>query len=197
MPAVLYGRQVQSQPLFVEAAPFQKLYRAAGESTLIDIQIDEQAAIKALIQDVQCDPVKGQVIHIDFRQVAMEERLRTPVTLKFIGESAAVKDAGGILVKNLDEVLVECLAKDLMSEINVDISALKAIGEKIRIRDLILPPGIIIITEPETIVASVITPQAEEIKEEKPEEKIGEIKTVAEEKKEKEKEKGPKEEKSA
>ena len=99
--------------------------------------------------------------HVDFFQVRMDEEIETEVELNFVGESPAVKEQGGILVKNISEITVKCFPGDLPSEINVAISVLKTFDDRICIKDLKISPKVKIDLEPETVVALVEEPRSE------------------------------------
>jgi len=182
IPAVVYGHGLKTNPLVIEYKPFEKIYLTAGESSLIDLGIDEKDSVKVLIQDVQTDPISGSYLHVDFHQVKMTEKITTEVILDFVGESRAVKELGGILVRNLDQVRIECLPKDLIHSIKVDISTLDTFEKIIRVADLKLPAGIEVKDKQEEVITLVQPPRTEEeLKEleEKPEEaKVEEVEKV-------------------
>ncbi len=188
IPAVIYGKDVPSKNLVVEYLPFSRLYREAGESTLIDLKIDEEAPVKVLIQEVQIDPLTEKFTHVDFRQIKMTEKIKTEALLKFIGEAPAVKELGGTLVRSVDKIEIECLPQNLVHEIEVDVSALKTFEDRIHIKDLKIPAGIKILTDIDTTVATVEAPLSEEeLKKELEtpiEEKVEEVGVVEKEKKE-------------
>jgi len=94
--------------------------------------------------------------------VKMTEKLRTEITLRFIGESAAVKELGGVLVKNLDHIKVETLPVDLVPEIPVDIARLKTFDDLIHVKDLAVPKGITVLDKEDEVVALVTPPRSEE-----------------------------------
>lgn len=186
IPAVLYGRGIENSLLEVDYATFEKAYREAGESSILNLKIGNDAR-NVLIYDVQKDPVTGKYSHIDFYQVRMDEKITVSVPLVFIGESPAVKELAGILVRNFHEIEVEALPNDLPHEIKVDISAIKTFEDHIYVKDLPVPASAEILAGAEEIVASVIAPRSEEELaglEEKPTApvEVGEIKTEAEEK---------------
>jgi large subunit ribosomal protein L25 len=189
IPAVVYGHGAKNQNVAVEYIPFEKLYREAGESSLVDLVIDNEKSVKILIQEVQADPLTGRFIHIDFRQVKMTEKITAEILLKFVGEAKAVKELGGILVKTADKIKVKCLPQDLVHEIEVDLSFLNTFEDFIHIKDLKIPAGLEVLGNPNEPVVNVIPPRSEEelkALEEKVEEKVEEVKVVAEEKKEEE-----------
>ena len=193
IPAVLYGNKVQNQNLTVPRSEFEKTYKAAGASSLVSLVVGEQTPVMVLIQDVQRDPRVNEVQHIDFYQVNMAEKLTAQVQFKFIGESKAVKTLGGILLKNATQVEVRCLPKDLVHEIEVDISGLQTFDDVITIKDITIPAGIEILDDVSNIVVSVTPPVSEEeLKrslEGKPEENVEAVKVEEKGKKEEEEKK--------
>lgn len=161
LPAVLYGHGVAAQSLALSANEFSKVYRKAGESTLVDLAIDGGTPTKVIINDIQRHPLTNAVIHVDLHQVKMTEKLRAEIVLAFAGEPAAVKELGGVLVKNLDHVKVETLPADLVPEILVDVSSLKTFDDVIHVKDLVLPKGIEVLDKADEVVALVTPPRSE------------------------------------
>lgn len=182
VPAVLYGRGIKNVNLSADEKEFEKILKEAGESTLVDLKIDDKKPVKVLIYDVARHPVSDKAMHIDFYQVKMDEKIKTKIQLEFIGQSAAIKDLGGVLVKNFHELEIEALPQDLIHQIEADISKINTFGDHILVKDLMLPKGIKVMAGLDEIVASVVAPREEEavIKEEP---KIEDIKVVSEEKK--------------
>jgi len=183
IPAIVYGHGLKNQNLTVAAVEFNKIFKEAGESSLIDLKIDDKKSIQVLIHDLQYAPVKHTIRHIDFYQVNVAEKITAEVKLKFIGESSAVKEQGGVLVTPLTKVKIECLPKDLIHELEVDTSSLKTFDDAVRVKDLIIPAGIKVLAAADQAVVLVEAPRSEEEiqkLEEKPEEKVGEVKTVKE-----------------
>jgi large subunit ribosomal protein L25 len=162
IPAVVYGRSISSEMIWVNNLDFKRLLKKSGESTLIDLSIDSKVSHKVLIYDTQKDPVDGKFLHVDFFQVNMAEKIETDVELVFVGEAPAVKELGGVFVKNMDEVEVSCLPADLPSEITVDISALKTFEDRIIVKDLKLGKGVEIKLDEETVIALVAPPRGDE-----------------------------------
>ncbi len=183
IPAVLYGHKVKNLNLSVKERDFEKIYKQAGESTLIKINIktdkDEKEKERiVLIYNTEKDPVSDKVIHIDFYQVKMDQEISIEIPLVFINKSDAVETDKGVLIKNLQVVEVEALPQDLPSEIEVDVSVLKTFNDNIYIKDLKIPEKSKIKNNPEDSVASVIPPRTKaelENLEEAPVEKTEEI----------------------
>lgn len=161
-PAVLYGHKIKNINLVIPSKAFEKVYARAGESTLLDLVLDGGTPKKVLVQDVQKDALSGTVIHIDFHEVSMTEKITTEIPLKFIGESKAVKELAGVLVKNMDDLKVECLPSDLVHEIEVDITPLVDFETSIHVKELNIPKGITVLVQPDEVVITAIPPRAEE-----------------------------------
>jgi len=185
IPAVLYGHGVTNQNLILEYLNFERVYNAGGGSSLVDLIIDEEKPLKVLIQDFQLHPLSNRFTHADLRQVKMTEKIKTEIKLIFVGESPAVKELGANFIKSLSELPVECLPQDLVGEIKVDISSLKQFGNVIHIKDIIIPSGIKILSHPEDVVASVAEIKVEEEAPIAVPTDLSQIKTEAEEKREK------------
>lgn len=189
IPAVLYGHNIASQVLAVNVKVFEKAHKQAGASTLVDLKIDGKDPVKVIIQDVAPHHITLKPWHVDFYQVSMTEKLKAKIVLKFVGESPAVKELSGILLKNVQEVEVECLPGDLISEIEIDLSGLKTFDDSIKIKDIPVLPGITILNNPEDSVVFVQPPRVEEeVSVPSETEQIGKIEKVGEKKEEGEEE---------
>lgn len=195
IPAVVYGPGYDSKSLKLNAIEFDKVYASAGNSTMLGLRVDSDEPIQIIIKDVQYNH-KNQIVHIDFYKIDETKKMTAPISLIFIGESEAVEVKKGVLSKNLDFIEVECLPGELVSNIEVDLSALKNIGDSISIKDLALPETFSIKNDDNDSVVSVVEPQKEvepepEAKKEETEEgaKDGEAGDKKEEVKEEEKKK--------
>ncbi|MFZ2193341.1 MAG: 50S ribosomal protein L25 [Candidatus Moraniibacteriota bacterium] len=162
VPAVVYGRGIASKNIWVKLIDFKRLVKKSGESTVIDLEIDKKDERNVLIYETQKDPLRDTYRHIDFFQVNMKEEIETEVELEYVGESEAVKAAGGVLVKSLDMVEVKCLPADLPSSIEVDISVLKTFEDRICVKDLKISAKVKVEIDPETVVALVAPPRSED-----------------------------------
>ncbi len=174
IPAVLYGHGIENQNLAVNTLEFKKLFDEVGTSKLVDLQINDKKAVKILVQDVQYDPIKTEVSHIDFYQIKENEKITTEIELEFIGEAPAVKELGGVLVKTYDAIEIECLPAELekMDKIKVDLSVLKTLSDSVHIRDLQVPAGVRIMVDPEEVVALIEQIAEEKVEEIKPIESV-------------------------
>ncbi len=163
VPAVIYGAGAPSQSVKVKETDFKRVFDSAGESHLIDLAIDNKPGVKVIVKDIQKDFLKDNVIHVDFYQVDMKEKITTEIPLNFIGESKAVKELGGTLIKSIDSINVECLPGDLVDKIDVDLSSLNNFHDFIRLNDLKIPRGIELVSHTDEIVVSVAEPVKEEV----------------------------------
>jgi len=161
IPAVQYGHKKETINLSVKEIDFKKVFKAAGESTLVELVLGDKKGVNVLVHDVQVDPLSGRFTHIDFYQVNMNEEIETDVALDFIGEAAAVKALGGVLVRNLDEVKVKCLPKDLPHSFMIDLAQLVDFDSQIKVSDIKLPAGVEMLETLEAIVATVMRPRTD------------------------------------
>lgn len=168
--AVIYGPEIKENKLIsLNSVEFGKLYEAAGESSIINLTIEGEAKPReVLIKAVDYTPVRDVIRHVDFYQIKAGQKLEVEVELNFVGESSAVKDLGGILVTNMDSLKIRCLAKDMISELNVSLDALKALNDRIAVKDLVVPAGIEVLSNPNEVVAIVTTPEEEKVEEAAP-----------------------------
>lgn len=161
IPAILYGHGIDPQNLEVDSRKFQKLFTGAGYTTMVTLSIEGGAEHPVFIRDVQIHPLKSTITHIDFYKVRMDEAITAKVPLKFIGESTAVKNLSGIFVRNMDELEVEALPKDMPHDIEVDISALVDFENALHVKDIKLPQGVTTHKDAEEVIALVQPPRSE------------------------------------
>lgn len=161
--AVFYGPKQKAEAIFVNYIDFQKVYREAGESSVINLE-GEGKKLQALIQDVTFDSVRYVPIHADFYIVEKGAKIDAHVPLEFDGESEAVKTFGGTLVKVMHELHVEAEATKLPHSITVNLALLKDLDSVIKVGDIKLPAGVALYhTEEDEIVASVAVAKEEDL----------------------------------
>ncbi len=159
IPGVVYGPKQPSVSLAIDKRAFEKTLEEAGESTVINLEgLGE--TMEVLVHDVDFDPVKGGVRHVDFYAIERGKEVTVDVPLEFIGEAPALK-LGGVLTKALHEIEVTCRPSKLPKEIVVDVSSLNTFEDSIRVKDLNLPEGVKAENDPEETVA-VLVPVEEE-----------------------------------
>ncbi len=158
----VYGPKTKNVDLSFAYQEFHKVYVAAGESTLVELEVGEKK-VPVLIHELQFDPVTGNYIHIDFFAPDMTKEVTANVPLRLVGEAPGVKEQGGVLVRNRDHVTVKCLPKDLPHDIEVDISILVNFHDSIMVSQLKVPASVKITDDAETFLISLIPPRAEEV----------------------------------
>ncbi len=164
IPAVIYGRNTQPQNLELKAKEMEDLMQhAISENLLFDLQVSEDARPKrlALLQEIQHHPLSGKMLHVDFHEVAEDEKVTVSVPVETEGEPEGVKTEGGVLEHVLFKVKLRGLIKDLPEVVTVDVSKLK-IGEAIHLGDIKVPQGVEILGDKHVSVISVAAPRTEE-----------------------------------
>jgi large subunit ribosomal protein L25 len=164
VPAVIYGRQDKPQNLEVNSREFTELLNhSASENLLVDLSVESDARAKrlALVQEIQHHPLDGKVLHVDFHEVAENEKVIVMVPLETVGEAAGVKNSGGVLEHTVFKLKVRALPKDLPEQIIVDVSQLE-LGKSIHLGEIQAPAGVEILGEKSISVISVALPRAEE-----------------------------------
>ena len=160
LPAVIYGRAQESTPVAIDRKTFEKIFREAGESTVITLNgLDTPK--EALIHEVTVHPVSGVPLHADFYIIQKGQTVSVAIPFEFEGVSPAVKDHGAILVKVMHELEIECEPKDLPQSIIVDISTLTNIDDKITVGDLKLPASAKVSAGVDEVVAMASAMQEE------------------------------------
>lgn len=159
--AVCYGPKQPSTPIVVDLKEFTKLYKDAGESSVITLK-GLGTDLDVLIHDVQTDVVKGTIIHADLYAIEKGKKVQVHVPVLFVGVSNAVKALGADLVKVLHEIEVEAEAKDLPHEIEVDLTKLAELEDQILVGDIKVPAGVQVLTGPEEVVAIAAKHKEEE-----------------------------------
>lgn len=164
IPAVIYGRQAKPQNLEVNSKEMENLiHHSASENVLVDLAVDNDARPKrlALVQEVQHNPLTGSILHVDFHEVAENEKVTIMVPVETTGEAVGVKTDGGVLEHVLFKIRARALPKDLPEQITVDVSHLK-IGEAIHLGEIQAPPGVELIGDKNVPVIAVAAPRTEE-----------------------------------
>jgi large subunit ribosomal protein L25 len=156
-PAVLYGHGEQTRQLTVDTHELGVLFsRIPVESTIIQLSVEGEGDVRALVREVQIQPSSRRILHVDFYQVHAGERIDVEVPLHFVGAAAGVK-AGGILHPNFNVLPIRCLSEQIPEAIDVDVSALE-IGDSLHASQLVLPAGAITDMDPEAVLCSVTPP---------------------------------------
>jgi large subunit ribosomal protein L25 len=164
IPAVIYGRQAKPQNLEVISKEMENLiHHAVSENVLVDLAVkdDTRPNRLALVQEVQHHPLSGSILHVDFHEVAENEKVTVMVPVETIGEAVGVKTDGGVLEHVLFKIKVRALPKDLPELISVDVSNLK-IGQAVHLGEIQAPAGVELIGDKNIPVIAVAAPRTEE-----------------------------------
>ena len=163
VPAIIYGGKNKPEALQVSKREISlMLSHASGENILVELEIDgEKSGRLALVQEVQHAPLGGDILHVDFHAVSMDEMIEADVPLEPTGIPEGVKTFGGLLEQNIRSLEIECLPRDLPDVITVDVSHLN-IGDSIHVRALPLPSGVTTRVPADLTAFSVLAPTVEE-----------------------------------
>ena len=165
-PANVFGHGIESQAIKVDAVEMGKILAKAGATHMIALNdVSSKGERRVLIKGVQRDPITGKLLHVDFYQVRMKDKVKVEVPLVFQGESPASGRKDLVLLENLRSVEVECLPSDIPESIAVDLSKLAQAGDHLVVRDLTLNDNITVLTSSEEMIARVIRTKAAEVAE--------------------------------
>jgi large subunit ribosomal protein L25 len=165
IPANIYGHNVPSFAIQVPLDDLRHVLRDAGRNDIVYLEVDGGEPRPTFIRDVQRNPVSDAILHVDFLQISLKEKVRLEVPIHLMGVPGAVERLGGILVHGVDHVTVEALPTEVPSYIEVDVSGLEEFDQALHVSDLRPPPGVTILTEPELVVAKVAPPAVERAEE--------------------------------
>jgi len=162
LPAVVYGAAVKAMPVSVDRHAFGQVLAHEGNisSKLIDLKIDGGKSLHVIVKDMQHDPLKGYVQHVDFWAVNMKQAIQTTVPIHFEGDAPGVR-TGGVLMHSVQHINVEALPDQLPEALTYDVSAME-IGDTVHVRDLVAPKGSTILDDPDELVATIVPPVVEE-----------------------------------
>ena len=181
VPANVYGHGVDSASIQVNARDMKKVLTRAGKTDLVSLKItDSKTPVKVLVREVQRNPLTDELLHIDFYQVKMTEKIKAEVPLIFTGEAPALKNKNTSLLRLLDSLPIEALPDALPHSFEVDLSSLEQTDQAIYVKDIRLGDEVTLIGDPEQMVIKVIEVRREAEEEEVEAEMKEEVKAVAE-----------------
>jgi large subunit ribosomal protein L25 len=159
-PANIYGRGVESRAVQAETSTVMHLLRTAGRNAIITLTVQgEDGPRSVMMRSVQRDPVTDRLLHVDFYQVSLTEKMRAEVPLVLVGSAPAVSEFGGVLLQGLDSISVEALPGDIPGHLEVDVSGLEQFDDGVHVKDLVLSPNVVLLSDPELVVAKVAAPR--------------------------------------
>ena len=160
VPGVLYGKEIKSIPLSVSTKEMEKIIAKKGENLFAKLSLDKGGSSEeynVILKEVQRHPYKGTLVHLDFHQVSISEKINTIIPITLIGESKGVA-MGGLIQQQLREINILCLPTDIPDVLEIDITNLK-IGASITVADVQTSGTVEIVEEPSTVIASVLAPR--------------------------------------
>jgi len=158
IPAQLYGKEIAPMSMFLDGQEFANVARHITESMIIDLNLDGKK-YPALMKEIQKETLSGKILHIDFNLVERGQKLHVKVPLHLVGIAKGVRE-GGILEHAIHDIEVECEPDALPEKIEVDISGLEA-NHALHLRDIPIPHGVKLLTNPETVIAIIKFARAE------------------------------------
>jgi large subunit ribosomal protein L25 len=167
LPANVYGKNLSSVALQVKLADFQKVYKEVGTTGLVDLQFDGKAK-PVLIKNLQIDYSSHTLLHADFYQVSLKEKIKAVIKVILTGEAPAVAEKVGLLLQTMNEVEVEALPDKLPEQLEVSIEKLAALDETVTVADLVVPADVTVLTDAGQVLAKITELPAEEPEPEAP-----------------------------
>lgn len=163
LPAVVYGHGYPSQAIQLDAREFALLRRHVGRNALVDLKVGSARATPVLLHAVHEHPVSRKTLHADFYVVKMTQEMTVDVPITAIGESPAIGRLGGTLLHLRETVEVRALPADLPSEIELDVTSLDSFEATLHASDLLMPPRVVLLTDPSEPIARVQSPRVAEV----------------------------------
>ena len=175
-PANIYGQRVDSQAVQVPTDELKHVLKTAGRNEIVYLRLDGDEPRPTFVREIQKNPVTDIILHVDFNQISLKEKVKADVPIHLVGLSPAVDTYGGILMHGLDHVSVEALPTEVPSFLELDVSTLVEINQALHVSDLELPEDVTLLTDAEQVVAKVAPPAVEIVEEVAEEEAVeGEV----------------------
>ncbi len=183
IPAVVYGHRTEPIPLTIEERELRQVLQRVGGNQLIRLQVgDDQATRMVLLREVQREPIKRRLLHVDLYEVVMTERIRAEIPVVLTGASPAVQRGEGLLHHGLEAIEVECLPGDLLPHVEVSLDQLTEVDQEIRVGDLSLGERIEVLSDPDELLVRIIPVETEEAVEEVAPEAESQVEVIKREK---------------
>jgi large subunit ribosomal protein L25 len=159
-PANVYGHRVESQAVEVDSTTLAHTLKVLERNAILSLRIEGEKAVRpVIVREVRRDILNDKILHVDFYQVSLAEKMRADVPLVLVGKAPAVEDLGGILLQGLDSIAVEALPADIPPHIEIDISSLTTFDSSVHVRDLVIDPKVHVLTEGDSVITSVAPPR--------------------------------------
>jgi len=165
-PVHLFGHGIESEALQCDTAQLQRVLAQAGRTKLVDLKLDKaKKPRKIVIREIQRNPQTGDLLHVDFYQVRMAEKIKVDVPIVLVGEAPALKLKENMLVQDLTSLTIESLPDEIPASVELDLSLLTEVEQLIRVKEIILSEGVTVLTDPEHTVVKISSRPVEKIEE--------------------------------
>ena len=155
-PVHLFGHDVESAALQCDAAQLQRVLAQAGKTRLINLKLDKAKGPRnVVVREIHRDPLTGELLHVDFYQVRMAEKIKVEVPIVLIGEALALKSKENMLLQELNILTIECLPDQIPASVELDLSSLTEAGQAIQVKDIMMGEGIAVLNDPEHVVVKI------------------------------------------
>ncbi len=180
IPTHLFGHDVESAALQCDAAQLKQVLAQAGQTRLINLKIDKAKKPRnVVVREIQKDPLTGELLHVDFYQVRMTEKIKVEVPIVLVGEAPALKSKENMLFQELNSLTIECLPNQIPARVELDMSPLTEAGRAIQVKDIMLDEEITVFNDSEHIVVKISLRPLEKIEEVEVEEAVAEVTEAA------------------
>ncbi len=166
IPIHLFGHDVESAALQCDAAQLQRVLAQVGKTRLISLKLDKAKKPRnVMVREIQKDPLTGELLHIDFYQVRMAEKIKVEVPIVLVGEAPALKSKENMLLHELNSLTIECLPDQIPPSVELDLSSLIEVAQTIQVKDIRLGERITVLNDPEQMVAKITSRPVERVEE--------------------------------
>ncbi len=164
IPVHLFGHDIESVALQCDAAQLQRVLAQVGKTKIINFILDKaKRPRKVVVREIQRDLLTGELLHVDFYQVRMEEKIKVEVPIVPVGDAPALKSKENMLLHELNKLTIECLPDKIPTSIEVDLSSLTEAEQTIHVRDITLGDGVAVLNDPEHVVMKIILRHVEKV----------------------------------
>ncbi len=155
LPAVIYGDHTTAATIELDTHEFERVFARAGRTQLIDLVIESGRPHRVLVKEVQVSPRRNTVLHVDFHQVSLRERMQVEVPVAVFGEADPVRAGEADVLQVMQTLRVECVPTRIPEVIEVDISGLAEVDAAVRVADVHLPDGVTAVGDPDEIIVKL------------------------------------------
>ncbi|TSC56814.1 MAG: large subunit ribosomal protein L25 [Parcubacteria group bacterium Gr01-1014_18] len=173
VPGVIYGKKFNNASISVRKGELEKVLRQGGSSGLVKVEIEGGENIDTLLQDFQYHHLSGDISHVDFLKIDMNEPITASASVVIKGKSKAITELAGTLINKINRLTIKCLPKDLISSIEIDISVIEKLGQSIKVKDVVPPAGVQILNYPTDVIVVVPVPRLSKHEEASAAEQVG------------------------